>query len=121
MNHTDFNRLLNKYLLGFAVALILSILSYVVVTGEWLGNAVTTMAVLLFLATAQLVIQLVCFLHLGFEGRSRNRTYTIAFTVIMMLIIVIGSLWVMRNLDYHMGMSSEDMNDYMQQQNKKGF
>jgi cytochrome o ubiquinol oxidase operon protein cyoD len=121
MSHSDFILLLNKYLFGFATALVLSILSYVIVTAEWLPTATGTMAVLLLLASVQLVIQLVCFLHLGFAGRSRNRTLTITFTLIMMLIIIIGSLWVMRNLDYRMSRSAEDMNHYMQQQNKKGF
>jgi len=39
----------------------------------------------------------------------------------MMLVIVIGSLWIMQNLDYRMGMSGEAMNEYMKEQNKKGF
>lgn len=121
MSRSDFNRLLGKYIFGFGAALVLSVLSFVIVTAEWVTSAVGTMAIILLLASVQLVIQLVSFLHLGFEGRSRSRTLTISFTIVMMLIIVIGSLWIMRNLDYRMGMSSSDMNDYMQEQNKKGF
>jgi hypothetical protein len=37
------------------------------------------------------------------------------------MIIVVGSLWIMKNLDYRMGMSSEAMNEYMKTQNTKGF
>jgi len=121
MKNSDFIRLLNKYLFGFGAALALSGISFVVATGQWVTSAVGAMAILLLLASVQLVIQLVCFLHLGFDGRSRSRTLTISFTIIMMLIIVIGSLWIMRNLDYRMGMSGQDMNEYMQEQNKKGF
>lgn len=121
MSHSDFNRLAVKYVFGFGAALLLSVLSFMIVTGGWFSSAVGTMAVLLLLASVQLVIQLVCFLHLGFGGRSRDRTLTISFTIMMMLIIVIGSIWIMQNLDYRMGMSGEDMNHYMQQQNKKGF
>jgi cytochrome o ubiquinol oxidase operon protein cyoD len=121
MNNTDFNRLASKYVLGFGAALVLSVLSYLMVTGGWFASSVLTMAVLLLLATIQLVIQLVCFLHLGFGGRSRGRTLTLTFTIVMMLVIVIGSIWIMQNLDYRMGMSGDDMNHYMQAQNKKGF
>lgn len=121
MTQTDFNRLLNKYIFGFGAALILSVLGYTVVTQGWFSSSVVTMAVLLLLAAVQLVVQLVSFLHLGLRDRSRSRTFTMLFTIIMMLIIVIGSLWIMKNLDYRMGMKGSDMNMYMETQNKKGF
>ena len=79
------------------------------------------MAVLLTLATVQLIVQLACFLHLGISGRSRTRTVSIVFTFLMMLVVVLGSLWIMKHLDYRMGMSGEAMNEYMKAQNKKGF
>ena len=110
-----------KYVLGFLSALILSTMAYLLVVEGWFESAATTMIVLLLLATLQLIIQLICFLHLGMSGRSRSRTFTITFTLIMMMVIVVGSLWVMRNLDYRMGTSSDAMNEYMLEQNKKGF
>lgn len=121
MNQPDFSRLLNKYIFGFGAALVLSVLGYMIVTEKWISSASWTMAVLLVLAAVQLVVQLVSFLHLGLRDRSRSRTFSMLFTVIMMLIIVIGSLWIMKNLDYRMGMNGGDMNIYMEQQNKKGF
>lgn len=121
MNQADFNRLLTKYVLGFGGALILSVLGYLIITEKWIDSSVTAMTVLLLLAALQLFIQLVSFLHLGLRDRSRGRTFSILFTIIMMLVIVIGSLWIMKNLDYRMGMSGSDMNMYMQDQNKKGF
>ena len=113
--------LIAKYIIGFFSALLLSCVAYLVVVEKWFDSASVTMAVLLLLAAIQLVIQLVCFLHLGIHGRSRSRTITIAFTLMMMLVIVIGSLWVMKNLDYRMGMSPQAMEEYMLKQNKKGF
>ncbi len=122
MKESDFKPLLRKYLAGFMAALLLSVLSYTLISSDILPHAEgLVMAVLLLLAVVQLVIQLVCFLHLGIKNRSRNRTLTLAFTIAMMLVIVIGSLWIMKNLDYRMGMSSEAMNEYMMKQNKKGF
>jgi cytochrome o ubiquinol oxidase subunit IV len=121
MNQSSLTPLVLKYVFGFASALILSTLAYLIVVDKWLNSAQLTMAALLVLAVLQLVVQLVCFLHLGFQGRSRTRSGIIAFTLIMMLVIVIGSLWVMRNLDYRMGMSAEAMDEYMIDQNKKGF
>lgn len=121
MNQPRFNALALRYAVGFGAALFLSIGSYVVVTERWIVSPYATMAVLLLLASIQLVIQLVCFLHLSVNGRARGRAMTFGFTILMMLVVVIGSLWIMRNLDYRMGMSGEAMNEYMEAQNKKGF
>lgn len=120
MNQQGFTRVATKYALGFGGALVLSVTAYLVATQNWLESPTLTMAALLGLAVVQLIIQLVCFLHLG-NGRSRDRTVTLGFTIVMMLVIVVGSLWIMRNLDYRMMMTPEAMNDYMKAQNKKGF
>ena len=117
---SEFDRLFLRYAFGFLSALLLSVGSYLIVVNGGLDSN-TTMAAILTLAIVQLVVQLVFFLHLDIRGRSAGRTVVFVFTVIMMLIVVVGSIWIMRNLDYRMGMSSEAMNDYMQTQNKKGF
>ena len=41
--------------------------------------------------------------------------------IAMLLIIVVGSLWIMANMNYNMHMSPEQIKDYMIEQNKKGF
>lgn len=121
MSQLSLSSLVTKYLIGLGSALLLSVLTYVVVVEKWFESSTLTMAVVLLLAVVQLVIQLVCFLHIGADKRSRDRTVTIVFTLVMMLVIVVGSLWVMHNLDYRMGMSPEAMNEYMIEENKKGF
>ncbi len=121
MKQTEFSSILRKYVTGFVAAIALSFISYTVATGSAVSSPGATMAVLLVLAAIQLAIQLICFLHLGANDRSRDRTITLLFTLTMMLVIVIGSLWIMKNLDYRMGMSPEAMNEYMLKQNKKGF
>lgn len=121
MNQDQFSRLLVRYIVGFTSALLLSVGSYVVVTERLMPTAHGAMAVVLLFAAVQLAVQLVCFLHLKVTGRSRDRTLTLVYTMLMMFVIVIGSLWIMKNLDYRMGMSSEAMTEYMKRQNKKGF
>lgn len=120
MKQHDFGPLVLRYLFGLGAALCLSVLAYLFVVEQWLDSS-WTMAVLLLLATTQLVIQLICFLHLGFRDRSRNRTMTFIFVMVMSVIIIVGSLWVMKNLDYRMSTSGDAMNEYMEAQNKKGF
>ena len=120
MKPRTFSSILLRYLFGFGGALCLSVLAYLVATEKWFDSRLA-MAILLILAIAQLVLQLVCFLHLGTNDRSRDRSVSFVFVFIMSVIIVVGSIWIMNNLDYRMSTSSEAMNEYMQLQNKKGF
>ncbi len=121
MSQDSFSTLVVRYVIGFASALLLSVASYLLVTAHIFTSAHATMIVVLIFAAVQLAVQLVCFLHLRITGHSRDRSVTFGFTILMMLVIVIGSLWIMQNLDYRMGMSGEAMNEYMKEQNKKGF
>ena len=122
MNQKEFQRSLNMYVLGFGLSVMLSIFSYLTISLHWFGVMATTAAyILLGLALTQLVVQLICFLHLGFGPKKIVKTHIFLFTFSTLLIIVIGSLWIMQNLDYRMGMSSEQMNQYMLHQNKIGF
>lgn len=54
------------------------------------------------LAVAQLLIQLLFFLHLHQEKKPRWNLTIFAFMLLVLSIIVVGSLWIMHNLDYHM-------------------
>lgn len=118
----DFKQVLSIYAIGFAAALLLSVASYLIVTEKLFGGvAWVTMFVLLILATVQLIVQLVCFLHLRVDRDPLSRTGTFIFAISTVLIIVVGSLWIMQNLDYRMHTSPEAMYEFMIEQNKKGF
>jgi|SRR5579884_466443 len=65
-------------------------------------------------ALIQFGVQLYCFLHLGRETRPRWKLLVLAFMVTVVLILVLGSLWIMNNLNYRM--TPQQMNSYMQQQ-----
>jgi cytochrome o ubiquinol oxidase operon protein cyoD len=72
------------------------------------------MYVVLGIAVVQLVIQAVFFLHIG-RG-SRLKLVTFAFAILIVLIVVVGSLWIMNNLDYNMmRLSPDQMKLYMHQ------
>jgi cytochrome o ubiquinol oxidase operon protein cyoD len=118
---TSFKRTVMIYALGFFVSLLLTALAYLLVTSNLFAEASVTAAAVLILASLQLFIQAVCFLHLGADRRPFSRTGIFVFTIGMMLVIVIGSIWIMNNLDYRMHMSPDAMQEYMVEQNKKGF
>lgn len=93
-----------------------SLASGSLVTGTWLA------ALLLGAAATQLYVQSRYFLHLDDKKETpRWRLASYAFTWLTLLIVVVGSLWIMVNLNYNMMMDSSEMTDYMLEQNGKGF
>lgn len=100
-----------SYVIGFVLSIITTLLAYVFVVNE-LWSKDMLVYIVLAIAVVQLVVQMVFFLHLG-RG-SRWKAVTFYFTLLTVGIIVIGTIWIMNNLDYNMmQMSPEDMKDYM--------
>jgi len=111
-----------SYVIGFLLSLALTLGAYFLVSG-YINSHNLTHSLLIFaiigLASIQLCIQLIFFLHLGQEKKPRFNLITFLFMLVVLGIIVVGSLWIMQNLDYNM--MPKEMDHYMQEQNKKGF
>jgi cytochrome o ubiquinol oxidase operon protein cyoD len=90
-----------SYIVGFMLSIALTLVAYFAVVNDWL----TGRGILLFvtaLAVVQLLVQLLFFLHMGQEDRPRFNLMTFGYAAMVVFIIVIGSLWIMYNLDYNM-------------------
>ena len=109
---------LRSYVVGFIASVFLTVLAYLVVTGHGFDTQII-IAIIMGLAVIQLAVQLVFFLHFGQESNPRWNIAAFIFMILVVSIIVGGSLWIMNNLNYNM--SPSEMNQYMTQQNKKGF
>lgn len=69
--------------------------------------------ILSILAVAQILVQVLFFLHVSTERRLRMNLYAGMFTVFVVLCLVIGSIWIMQNLDYNM--MPEHQTEYIQE------
>jgi cytochrome o ubiquinol oxidase operon protein cyoD len=78
------------------------------------------LAVVVGLAVAQLLVQLVFFLHLGREPKPRQNLVVFLFMLLVIGILVIGSLWIMHNLNYHMTMTPKQMDQKLLDQYSEG-
>jgi len=92
---------LRSYIVGFVLSLGLTALSFgAVMTGlvphEMILGAITILAVV------QLLVQLAFFLHLGTAPEQRNNTVIFVLTVLLIVTIVAGSLWVIHNASVNM-------------------
>lgn len=114
------NALLRTYVTGFVLSIFVTLIVYVLVDGHAhntpLGLSREALIGWIFaLAIAQLIVQLVFFLHLGRKGQRWNLGI-MGFATIIVLILVIGSLWIMSNLDYNMMHRPDNVNEYLKDQ-----
>jgi cytochrome o ubiquinol oxidase operon protein cyoD len=103
------------YIFGFGASLALTMAAYLIAvtdgaTRKW---AIASIGAL---AAVQCVIQLVWFLHLGREFRPRWKLMVFSFMVSIILIVIIGSVWIMHSLNYRMMQSPTQLQQYVKGQ-----
>lgn len=91
---------LRAYLTGFVLSLGLTLTAYYSVVNHKL-NANALLYWIAWLALIQFFVQMVFFLHLGRETKPRWKLVAFWFMTMVVAILVFGSLWIMKNLNYH--------------------
>jgi len=102
---------LHAYILGFVLSIGLTLGAFSVVqmhldTEHVSPTHEVAVAVLLTLAVAQLLVQLILFLHLGREEKPRWNLIAFFFALFIVTVVVGGSLWIMNHLHH------ESLSDY---------
>ena len=90
-----------SYTVGLGLAVLLTIASFVVAQTNLLwppGIAVG----LIVLAFAQIGVHLVFFLHLGSGPDHTNNILALAFGVLIVFLVIIGSVWIIADLNWNM-------------------
>jgi cytochrome o ubiquinol oxidase operon protein cyoD len=89
------------YVIGLALATLLTIASFWAArTGLIYGPGIP--AAISVLAIAQMGIHLVFFLHITTAPDNTNNILALAFGVLMVCLVVLGSLWIMSHLNHNM-------------------
>ena len=102
-----------SYVLGLALALILTGISFWVASTSTLwGPGVATGLVVL--AIAQMGIHLVFFLHITSGPDNTNNVLALAFGVLIVFLVMIGTIWIMSHMDANMAPGPEITNLQMQ-------
>lgn len=89
---------LKAYVTGFIASLILTVISFSLVITKWMTGQVLIYTIVA-LALVQAAVQLIFFLHLGKEDKPRWESVAFYFMVVVLVIVVIGSLWIMFDLN----------------------
>lgn len=98
-----------SYITGFVLSLALTALAYLLVVNGYFSGVNQAVAVVIGLAIAQLFVQLIFFLHLGRESKPRWNAMALIFAAIVVVVVVLGSIWIMKNLDYNMHQSDKQI------------
>ena len=106
---------LKSYVTGFLLAVTLTAIPFWLVMGKVFDKSSTAGLVLLGFAAVQIVVHMVYFLHMNTKSEGGWSMLALIFTVMLVVIMLSGSLWVMYHLNHKMmpGMMSESMQETM--------
>ncbi|WP_126975688.1 cytochrome o ubiquinol oxidase subunit IV [Frigidibacter oleivorans] len=91
-----------SYATGFGLSVILTAIPFWLVMGEVLEGRGLTIALVLACALAQVLVHMVYFLHLNTRSDEGWNFVATIFTIIVVVIMMAGSLWVMHNMNANM-------------------
>ncbi|WP_066097427.1 cytochrome o ubiquinol oxidase subunit IV [Xanthomonas massiliensis] len=90
-----------SYLIGFVLAVILTVIPFAVVMTGAMGGAAAA-GLIAVLGIVQILVHVKFFLHMDNSSEQRWNVSAFAFTVLVIAILVAGSLWILYNMNRHM-------------------
>jgi cytochrome o ubiquinol oxidase operon protein cyoD len=105
--------MLKNYTIGFGLSLLLTLASFILVwlySEGWPLPATAVAGAVVTLAVTQLLVQVVFFLHLGGSWERWN-VVALLFSVLIIVFVVGGSLWIMAHLEHNMVHGNEWLNE----------
>jgi len=98
-----------SYMTGFVLSVILTAIPFWLVMADVLDSKVATVAAIMILGAIQIVVHMVYFLHMNSKSEGGWTMMALIFTIIIVAIALVGSLWVMHHLNANMMTMSPEM------------
>ncbi|WWP00693.1 MAG: cytochrome o ubiquinol oxidase subunit IV [Candidatus Dasytiphilus stammeri] len=100
---SQYHNSVKNYLIGFLLSIILTVIPFWIVMTRILPYH-STLFIIVTCAVVQIIVHLVFFLHLNSSAKEEVRWNLLAliFSILIIALLVIGSLWIMWNLNYMM-------------------
>jgi cytochrome o ubiquinol oxidase operon protein cyoD len=93
---------LKDYTIGFLLSVILTAIPFWLVMGNVFDNSSTTALVIMGFAAVQIVVHMIYFLHMNTKVEGGWSMLALIFTVVLVVIMLAGSIWVMYHLNHNM-------------------
>ncbi len=102
-----------SYVIGLALALVLTGIAFWVASTSALWGPGVAVG-LVVLAIAQMGVHLVFFLHITSGPDNTNNVLALAFGVLIVFLVMVGTIWIMAHMNANMGPMPELTNLQMQ-------
>ena len=90
-----------QYTIGFILSVALTVIPFGMVMAGGFGRGILV-TVITITAIAQILVQLVYFLHMNTSSDQRWNLIAFVYTILTIAVLLIGSVWVMNYLHYNM-------------------
>jgi cytochrome o ubiquinol oxidase subunit IV len=100
---------IRNYMKGFVLSLILTAIPFWLVMGNVIESKTATVAAIMILGAIQMVVHMVYFLHMNSRSEGGWTMMALIFTIVILVIVLAGSLWVMYHLNTNMMPMSPEM------------
>ncbi len=90
-----------SYIIGFVLSAILTVIPFGLIMSNMMSGMSAIWMIAVF-AAAQVFVQVYFFLHVDFSPEQRNTLYSLLFTLFVVAIVMVGSLWIMHNANENM-------------------
>jgi cytochrome o ubiquinol oxidase subunit IV len=91
-----------SYVIGFLLSVILTAIPFWLVMSGALPSVAATALTIFAFAVVQIVVHVICFLHVDTRTESGWTLMSFVFTVVIVAITIGGSIWVMYHLNTNM-------------------
>jgi cytochrome o ubiquinol oxidase operon protein cyoD len=93
---------LSGYVIGFVLSVILTAIPFWLVMAHVFKSPTVTAFVVMAFAGAQIVVHMIYFLHMTPQAEGGWNLLALIFTLVLVTIALMGSMWVMYNLNVNM-------------------
>ncbi|AXY56395.1 cytochrome o ubiquinol oxidase subunit IV [Acinetobacter chinensis] len=90
-----------QYTIGFILSVLLTIIPFGMVMAGGIDRGVVVAAIAIT-AVAQVLVQLVFFLHMNSSSEQRWNVIAFVYTIMCIAVLLIGSVWIMNYLHSNM-------------------
>ncbi|MEM9438970.1 MAG: cytochrome o ubiquinol oxidase subunit IV [Pseudomonadota bacterium] len=91
-----------SYLIGFALSVVLTAIPFWLVMADITDNLYIAIPVIFGLGAMQMLVHIHYFLHVTLSAEQGWQAMSLVFTVVLLVIVLAGSIWVMIHLHENM-------------------
>jgi cytochrome o ubiquinol oxidase operon protein cyoD len=100
--HDEAHGSYRSYFIGFGLSVVLTVIPFWVVLSEVEIHLWLALTIIFGLGAVQIMVHVFYFLHVTVKAEDGWQVMSLVFTGILLLIVLVGSIWVMTHLNDNM-------------------